>query len=57
MVALADAWADGNDTARADHYYTRIRRELGGSAYSVREDQWFETRTPPARPWTCTGCH
>jgi hypothetical protein len=59
LVGLADLWSRRGDEHKARMYLTRATRELPGTVYATRSQQWLDDRTPSTPPhgYTCLSCH
>lgn len=59
LVGLADLWARRGNEPTARMYLTRASRELPGTIYATRAQDWLDRRAPPegAKGYTCLSCH
>ncbi len=56
LGALADAWLQLGDIARAEPYLDRMSTELAGTPYA--KNATVRRADPAAKiPLTCLGCH
>ncbi|HLW75780.1 MAG TPA: tetratricopeptide repeat protein, partial [Bryobacteraceae bacterium] len=57
LFGIAEGYSRLGDTAKAQTYFERIKKDLPDSAYAKRADIWFATKTIPADQTHCVGCH
>jgi hypothetical protein len=59
LVGLADLWARRGNESSARGYLARASRELPGTIYATRAQEWIDQRTPPdgRNGYTCLSCH